>query len=155
MKNFHWSKVDYFVHFTGDAKLSMQALEYLVDDLHVGKEQTIRKLLAHSGSEDILWSIVGLMSSSSLRISGNAAYVFGTIAEASDGIDRVLALLNNRSHPLASQILVNLVNLLKTSDFECMMNAAGSIGTIVGKFRAFIPIRCLFKVDFLIKTVGK
>lgn len=103
----------------------------IVDDLHVNKEVTICRLLNHCGSEDFLWGIVRLMSSESLRISGNSAYVFGTIAETSNGIERVLGLLNNRSHPDATRILPYLINLLKTSDFECMMNAAGTIGTIV------------------------
>lgn len=64
-------------------------------------------------------------------MSGNSAYVFGTIAETNDGIERILGLLNNESHPEAHRILPYLIRLLKTSDFECMMNAAGTIGTIV------------------------
>lgn len=92
---------------------------------------TISKFLAHYGSEDFLWGIVKLMASDNLRISGNSAYVFGTIAETSEGMNRVLGLLNNSSHPDSVWILPHLINLLKSSDYECMMNAAGTIGTIV------------------------
>lgn len=104
---------------------------FIVDDLHVNKELTIKKFLDHCGSEDFLWGIVKLMSSDSLRVSGNSAYVFGTIAETSDGIDRVVSLLHNHAHPDSSKILPYLINLLKSADYECMMNAAGTIGTIV------------------------
>lgn len=101
---------------------------------NVDKEQTIEKFLAHCGSEDFLWGIVKLMSSENLRVSGNSAYVFGTIGETSDGIDRIVGLLVNKTHPEAIKILSYLVNLLKSSDYECLMNAAGTIGTIVSYF---------------------
>ena len=74
------------------------------------------------------------MSSENLRVSGNSAYVFGTIGETSDGIDRIVGLLVNKTHPEAIKILSYLVNLLKSSDYECLMNAAGTIGTIVSYF---------------------
>jgi hypothetical protein len=90
--------------------------------------------LAHCGSEDFLWGIVKLMSSENLRVSGNSAYVFGTIGETSDGIDRIVGLLVNKTHPEAIKILSYLVNLLRSSDYECLMNAAGTIGTIVSYF---------------------
>ena len=106
-------------------------LNFLVDDLHANKELTIEKFLCHSSSEDFLWGIVKLMSSENLRVSGNSAYVFGTIAETNDGIERIIGLLTNRSHSDSEKILNNLVNLLKSTDYECLMNAAGTIGTIV------------------------
>lgn len=51
----------------------------IVDDLHNCKELTINKFFRHSGSEDFLWGIVKLMSNENLRVSGNSAYVFGTL----------------------------------------------------------------------------
>ena len=71
------------------------------------------------------------MSSDNLRVSGNSAYVFGTIAETTHGIERVIGLLQNESHPESKNILGYLVTLLRSSDYECLMNAAGTIGTIV------------------------
>ena len=102
-----------------------------VDDIHVNKELTIKHFLSHCGSEDFLWGIVKLMSSENLRVSGNSAYVFGTIAESSEGIERIVGLLNNKKNPESNNILLNLVNMLKSTDYECLMNAAGTIGTIV------------------------
>lgn len=131
VKKFHWDKEDYFPYLIRDYKQSIIALEYLVDDLHGDKELTIARFLAHCGSEDFLWGIVRLMGAENLRVSGNSAYVFGTIAETADGIDRIVGLLTNRSHPDSANILIHLVNLLKSNDYECLMNAAGTIGTIV------------------------
>ena len=102
-----------------------------MDDLHADKEATISKFLNHCGSEDFLWGIVNLMANESLRVSGNSAYVFGTIAETEDGIERIIGLLTNESHPDCEKILKNLISLLKSTDYECLMNAAGTIGTIV------------------------
>lgn len=112
---------------------------------------TIGRFLRHPGSEDFLWGIVRLMSNENLRVSGNSAYVFGTlgkynsyltlmllmnllvfvVAENEMGIERIIGLLQNKFHPDSEKILLYLVNLLKSSDFECLMNAAGTIGTIV------------------------
>ena len=102
-----------------------------MDDIHVNKELTIKQFLTHCGSEDFLWGIVKLMSSENLRVSGNSAYVFGTIAESNEGIERIVGLLNNKKNPESNHILLYLVNLLKSTDYECLMNAAGTIGTIV------------------------
>ena len=71
------------------------------------------------------------MASENLRVSGNSAYVFGTIAETPEGIETILNLLNNKSQPESNKVLSYLVKLLQSSDYECMMNAAGTIGTIV------------------------
>ena len=97
----------------------------------MNKELTIEQFLCHCGSEDFLWGIVKLMSSENLRVSGNSAYVFGTIAESNEGIERIVGLLNNKKNPESNHILLYLVNLLKSTDYECLMNAAGTIGTIV------------------------
>ena len=80
-----------------------------MDDLHISKDLTIDKFLSHCGSEDFLWGIVKLMASDNLRVSGNSAYVFGTIAEKGEGIERVIGLLNNKNHPDSSKILTFLV----------------------------------------------
>jgi hypothetical protein len=132
--SFHWKKEDYFPYLVQSFKKAVLALEYFVDDLHIDKDQTIENFLMHCKSEDFLLGIVKLMSSDNLRVSGNSAYVFGTIAESEDGIERITNLLNNNKHPDSKNVLSYLVKLLKTSDYECLMNAAGTIGTIVGFF---------------------
>lgn len=130
-EQFHWNVEDYFPRLIQSQKAAVSALEFLVDDIHVNKELTIDKFLEHYGSEDFLWGLVKLMSSENLRISGNSAYVFGTIAESDEGIGRIVYMLNNKANPESANVLPYLVKLLKSADYECMMNAAGSIGTIV------------------------
>ncbi len=103
--------------------------------MHTDKEATCAQFLSHYGSEDFLWAIVKMMSSENLRISGNSAYVFGTLAETDDGIDRIVYLLQNNAHAESAKILFYLIKLLKSNDYECMMNAAGSIGTIVSQIK--------------------
>ena len=105
-----------------------------MDDLHNGKEITIEKFLSHCGSEDFLWGLVRLMSYSDSRISGNSAYVLGTIAETENGTLRIIELLNNNTNKDAKFILFYMINMLKSTDAECLMNAAGTIGTIVNIF---------------------
>lgn len=71
------------------------------------------------------------MSYTDARISGNSAYVIGTIAETENGTERIIDLLNSKSNSEAKNILLYMVNMLKSTDSECLMNAAGTIGTIV------------------------
>jgi hypothetical protein len=74
------------------------------------------------------------MSYADSRISGNSAYVLGTIAETEHGTSRIIDLLNNNTNKEAKNILLYMINMLKSTDAECLMNAAGTIGTIVTKF---------------------
>lgn len=71
------------------------------------------------------------MSSDNLRVSGNSAFVFGTIAETNDGIQIILNFLQDKSNSESKKVLTYLIKLLNSADYECMMNAAGTIGTIV------------------------
>ncbi len=48
-------------------KRSQQALEMLVDDIHVNKDVVVQRFLAHSGSEDFLWGILRLLTHSNSR----------------------------------------------------------------------------------------
>lgn len=125
----------------------------------MNKELTIKQFLCHCGSEDFLWGIVKLMSSENLRVSGNSAYVFGTIAESSEGIERIVGLLNNKKNPESNHILLYLVNLLKSTDYECLMNAAGTIGTIVrAQFDFFENVKTIsfnFQTRNLSRKVSK
>ena len=135
-KAFHWQQEDYFPYMLkNNVKTSVLALEYLVDDIHEGKDATIDKLLCHQDTDKLLYEIISLMSSDNLRVSGNSAYVFGTIAESEEGIERIMELLNtenqSQTNPDSENFLLYLVNLLRSTDYECLMNAAGTIGTIV------------------------
>ena len=64
----------------------------------------------------------------SCRVAGNAAYIFGTLAENQEGQMRVMSIING-SHP--QTILPDLTNMLDYDDDESVMNAAGTLGTLV------------------------
>lgn len=95
----------------------------------------MEQILRHGESDKLIYGLISLMSSDNLRVSGNSAYVFGTIAENDYGIDRIMAILNKENstlqNPESDNFLLYLVNLLRSTDYECLMNAAGTIGTIV------------------------
>jgi chaperone required for assembly of F1-ATPase len=134
-KAFHWQQEDYFPYLLKNVKKAVIALEYLVDDIHEDKDKTVEQFLRHVESDKLIYGLISLMSSDNLRVSGNSAYVFGTIAENDNGIERIMTILNkenaNQTNPESDNFLLYLVNLLRSTDYECLMNAAGTIGTIV------------------------
>ena len=64
------------------------------------------------------------------RVAGNAAYILGTVAENELGCYRIIAM-TAACAPKCNTILVDLTNMLAFDDSESMMNAAGTIGTLV------------------------
>lgn len=64
------------------------------------------------------------------RVAGNAAYILGTLAESEIGCLRVLSLVNGSSSD-SKKILPHLTRMLTFDDSESVMNAAGTMGTLV------------------------
>ena len=64
------------------------------------------------------------------RVAGNAAYILGTLAESEHGCFRVLSVTSHPS-PEARRILPDLTKMLLFDDAESVMNAAGTMGTLV------------------------
>ncbi len=62
------------------------------------------------------------------RVAGNAAYIIGTLAESELGCYRVISLTHSRH---GCSILQDLTNMLTFDDSESVMNAAGTMGTLV------------------------
>lgn len=83
------------------------------------------------------------------RVGGNAAYILGTLAESESGSLRVISLTESKvyafryfkldlslqmvaqQHAEARKLLENLTRMLKYEDGESVMNAAGTMGTLV------------------------
>lgn len=65
------------------------------------------------------------------RVAGNAAYIIGTLAESELGCYRILGLAKSH-HAESRRILPDLTNMLAFDDSESVMNAAGTMGTLVG-----------------------
>lgn len=124
------SRDDFFTWLlAADKRAAHAALEKMVDELHSAKEDTVRRFLEHTGSEDFLWALVRLLGSKTPRVAGNAAYIIGTLAESDYGCHRIVSLAEGH-YKEGRQILPDLVNLLTSDDGESVMNAAGTIGTL-------------------------
>jgi hypothetical protein len=64
------------------------------------------------------------------RVSGNAAYILGTVAEDVHGRERVAGLVTGVAGE-CSRILPDFVRLFSVEDHETIMNAVGALGTLV------------------------
>ena len=67
---------------------------------------------------------------SHFSIAGHAAYVIGSLCDMDVGRRRILEIVVNYRES-GHDILVNLTNILYCRDGESIMNAAGTIGTLV------------------------
>lgn len=63
------------------------------------------------------------------RVAGNAAYIIGTVAETEMGCYRILGLAKGQQGE--RKILADLTRMLTFDDSESVMNAAGTMGTLV------------------------
>ncbi|XP_039270176.2 uncharacterized protein LOC120344915 isoform X1 [Styela clava] len=104
-----------------------EALDGLVEQININKERTIYDFLSHSGSEDFLWALIHMLSSKTIRIASNAAYVIGSLAETELGSHRILSLTHGKR---AVTILEDLTKMLTVEDAETVMNSAGTLGTL-------------------------
>ena len=63
-------------------------------------------------------------------MAGNSAYIIGTLAECDLGHCRIIKFANEPTSK-NEQILTDLINMLTFDDPESVMNAAGTIATLV------------------------
>ena len=68
-------------------------------------------------------------------ICGNSAYILGSTVELEDGLKRFLIVFSNVEISKTIDVIQILCYLLKHSDTECVLNAAGTLGTIVCRSR--------------------
>lgn len=65
------------------------------------------------------------------RISGNAAYIIGSICKFDVGKSRIVDVLLDGQHKVVEEVLSVLNNILASKQEESVMNALGTIATIV------------------------
>ena len=75
-------------------------------------------------------TLIRFLFPNNFRVAGNAAYILGTLAESENGCLRVISLTANKCGE-TSKILTDLTNMLTFGDSESVMNAAGTMGTLV------------------------
>ena len=72
--------------------------------------------------------------SSSSRICGNSAYILGSTVELEAGLKQFLNIFGINRTANTVDIIRVLCHLLTHTDSECVLNAAGTLGTIVCRF---------------------
>jgi hypothetical protein len=70
-----------------------------------------------------------------ISICGNSAYILGSAVELEPGLRRFLSIFSNDRTSDTVDVIRVLCHLLTHSDSECILNAAGTLGTIVCRFR--------------------
>lgn len=78
----------------------------------------------------------------SCRTAGNASFVIGTLAETDLGKRRIVQICTDKGDQ-AKKILPALTNMLDMADTETVMNAAGTMGTLVRLSIAFLFYRMI------------
>ncbi|CAF2125401.1 unnamed protein product [Rotaria magnacalcarata] len=124
----------------GDDKLNLivqpisksvrHALEYFVNDLRRDRDQTIKRFLKENSVNDIFRSIAQLLLSNDDRVSGNSAYILGSTVELEAGLKQFLIVFSDKHKSNNVDVIRILCYLLKHTDPECVLNAAGTLGTI-------------------------
>ncbi|CAF0972066.1 unnamed protein product [Adineta steineri] len=108
------------------------ALEYFVDDLRRDSHRTIEKFLNEQTVNDILRSIAQLLLNEDDRICGNSAYIMGSTVGTELGLTHFFTAFSRNRTSNTVDIVQVLCKLLAHSDSECVLNAAGTLGTICG-----------------------
>jgi hypothetical protein len=67
-------------------------------------------------------------------ICGNSAYILGSAVEIESGLKQFLSIFSTDRTPNTVDIIRIFCHLLTHSDSECVLNAAGTLGTIVCRF---------------------
>eukprot|EP00118_Oscarella_pearsei_P006773 m.31278 g.31278 ORF g.31278 m.31278 type:complete len:944 (+) comp31472_c0_seq1:44-2875(+) len=101
-------------------------LEYLVDALCNQKDDCLHRILSWREWSNILATLLNILGWKQTRVSGNASFVLGSLAETELGRHRLLSL-----HSSEVRMLHDLATLLACGDEEAAMNAAGTIGTLL------------------------
>lgn len=68
---------------------------------------------------------------SSNRLAGNASYIIGTLAESEGYRHDIINLLLTSSKSTVKNALKNLTSMMLAEDDETIINAAGTLGTLV------------------------
>jgi hypothetical protein len=67
-------------------------------------------------------------------ICGNSAYIIGSIVETERGLEQFLSVFVDNQTLKTVDIVKILCQLLTHSDPDCVLNATGTLGTIVCRF---------------------
>lgn len=69
-----------------------------------------------------------------IRICGNSAYVLGTTVEFERGLQEFLTIFSDQQTMKSIDMVKTLSQLLVHTDTDCVLNATGTLGTLVRRF---------------------
>lgn len=105
------------------------------------------QLLNHVRWKDILFGIFNLLANKNDRISGNAAYIIGSICKFDVGKSRIVDVLLDGQHKVVEEVLSVLNNILASKQEESVMNALGTIATIADNKDGRVWLLRKFELD--------
>jgi hypothetical protein len=68
-------------------------------------------------------------------VCGNSAYIIGSTVETERGLEEFLSVFTDHRTSKTVDIVRILCQLLTHDDADCVLNAAGTLGTIVCRFQ--------------------
>ncbi|CAF1343175.1 unnamed protein product [Adineta steineri] len=130
---FYFNHKNYFLRFKSNneddhiSKSIRHALEYFVDDLKYDRNKTIDYFFNQPTMNNIFLFITQLLLSDDNCICVNSAYIIGSIIEIENGLELFLSIFTVNC---TIDVIQRLCQLLTHSDFDCVLNATGILGTI-------------------------
>ncbi|XP_078082793.1 uncharacterized protein LOC144502565 [Mustelus asterias] len=106
-----------------------QTVDRLVLGLHRDKEAQVRTFLEDPSSLQLLSALCRCLTPGETRLCSNVAYILGTIAENGVGAQRLVTVAQTQLLE-SDSLLGNLNSMLKWTDTEAVMNAAGTLCTM-------------------------
>ncbi|XP_048415158.2 uncharacterized protein LOC125465555 [Stegostoma tigrinum] len=107
-----------------------QTVDGLLLDLHRDKEKLVRSFLDYPSSQELLLALCRSLTPGETRLCSNVAYILGTIAENEVGARSLVTLAQTQLLD-SDNLLGNLNSMLTWTDSEAVMNAAGTLCTMV------------------------
>ncbi|XP_078406464.1 uncharacterized protein LOC144685624 [Cetorhinus maximus] len=106
-----------------------QTVDSLVLGLHRDKEKLVRSLLEDPSCQQLLLALCRSLTPGETRLCSNVAYILGTIAENETGAQHLVTVAQTQLLE-PDNFLGNLNSMLKWTDTEAVMNAAGALCTM-------------------------
>ncbi|XP_059850280.1 uncharacterized protein LOC132407574 isoform X1 [Hypanus sabinus] len=114
---------------SADRKQARRTVATVVLELHRDKEKLVRTFLGYPSKRQVLLTLYGFLDSGETRLCSDVAYVLGTIAESEAGAQCLLTTAQRQPQE-SGDLLGNLNAMLKWTDDEAVMNAAGALSTM-------------------------
>ncbi|XP_043575857.1 uncharacterized protein LOC122564755 isoform X1 [Chiloscyllium plagiosum] len=124
------SQADFAQLLSGEPARFQQTVDTLLLELHQDKEKLVRSFLEDPSRQQLLLALCRSLTPGEARLCSNVAYILGTIAENEVGAQCLVTLAQAQLLE-SDNLLGNLNSMLMWTDAEAVMNAAGTLCTMV------------------------